>query len=331
MSAEATTPAEQEQPALRRALTFLADHPELALVVVLLALMVVTHLVSENGFFRLAQLSTTLQIAGPLAVIAAGQTLVMLTAGIDLSVANTATAAGFIMADQGHEGTARAIVVGFGVGFAVGLVNGIGVAIFRVNPLIMTLGTATIVLGLITLYASKFATGAPLVPHLVNQIGGDRVLTYLPLNVLVWVPLAVVIILMLRSSGLGRMLYAVGDNPRACRLAGVRVWQVQLTTYVLCGLLSALAGMMLAGYTGNVDTQLASEYLLPSVAAVVIGGTSIFGGVGGYLGTVLGALILTVLNALLTLLNTREELKQVLYGLIILVLASAYAALSRAR
>jgi ribose transport system permease protein len=325
-----TTAEERDSPA-RRALLFLADHPEVALVIVLFALMVATHLSSENGFFRLSQMGTTLQIAGPLAVMAAGQTLVMLTAGIDLSVANTATAAGFIMADQGHHSTARAIGAGLLVGLVVGLVNGIGVAVFRVNPLIMTLGTATIVLGLITLYASKFATGAPLVPHLVNRIGGDRVLKYLPLNVLVWVPLAVLLILMLRSTGFGRMLYAVGDNPRACRLAGVRVWQVQIATYMLCGLLSALAGMLLAGYTGNVDTQLASNYLLPSVAAVVIGGTSIFGGVGGYLGTVLGALILTVLDALLTLLNTREELKQVLYGVIILVLAWTYSALSRAR
>jgi ribose transport system permease protein len=165
----------------------------------------------------------------------------------------------------------------------------------------------------------------------VSTVGGDRVFRYLPLNLLVWVPLAVLLILMLRYTGFGRMLYAIGDNERACRLAGVRVWQVQLATYSICGLLAALAGMMLAGYTGNVDTQLASDYLLPSVAAVVIGGTSIFGGVGGVLGTVLGALILTVLDALLTLLNAREEIKQILYGLIILALAWAYSVLSRAR
>jgi ribose transport system permease protein len=169
------------------------------------------------------------------------------------------------------------------------------------------------------------------VPHLVSQVGGHRVLHYLPLNLLVWIPLAVVIVLVLKYTGYGRMLYAIGDNARACRLAGVRVWQVQLATYSICGLLSALAGELLAGYTGNVDTQLASDYLLPSVAAVVIGGTSIFGGVGGYVGTVLGALILTVLDALLTLLNAREEIKQILYGLIILALAWAYSALSRAR
>jgi ribose transport system permease protein len=329
VSAEATAP-ERVSP-LRRVLDFLADHPEVALVIVLFALMVATHFASANGFFRLSQLATTLQIAGPLAVMAAGQTLVMLTAGIDLSVANTATAAGFIMADQGHHSTARAVAVGLLVGLAVGFVNGIGVAIFRVNPLIMTLGTATIMLGLIQLYAARFATGAPLVPHLVSQVGGHRVFHYLPLNLLVWIPLAVVLILVLKYTGYGRMLYAIGDNARACRLAGVRVWQVQLATYCICGLLAALAGELLAGYTGNVDTQLASDYLLPSVAAVVIGGTSIFGGVGGLVGTVLGALILTVLDALLTLLNAREEIKQILYGLIILALAWAYSALSRSR
>jgi len=323
VSTEATTP--EHQPPLRRVLDFLSDHPELALLVVLFALMVATHFASENGFFRLSQLATTLQIAGPLVVVASGQTLVMLTAGIDLSVANTATAAGFIMADQGHHSPVRAIAVGFAVGLAVGLVNGIGVAIFRVNPLIMTLGTATILLGLISLYAAKFATGAPHVPDLVSTVGGDRVFRYLPLNLLVWVPLAVLLILMLRYTGFGRMLYAIGDNERACRLAGVRVWQVQLATYSICGLLAALSGMMLAGYTGNVDTQLASDYLLPSVAAVVIGGTSIFGGFGSYSGTIFGALILTVLDSFLTLINVAQSVRQILYGAIILGLAALYA------
>src|SRR5262249_53421451 len=157
-------------------------------------------------FFRLAQMSTTLQIAGPLAVMAAGQTLVMLTAGIDLSVANNATLAAFIMADQGHHSTPRAIAAGLGVGLVIGLVNGIGVARVRLHPLIMTLGTAYIALGVLTVYAQKFATGAPVVPYFVGHIGGDRVFKYLPLNLLVWVPLAVAIILMLRYTGFGRML-----------------------------------------------------------------------------------------------------------------------------
>jgi ribose transport system permease protein len=104
-----------------------------------------------------------------------------------------------------------------------------------------------------------------------------------------------VIILGLRYSGFGRLIYAVGDNVMACRLAGVRTWQVLLAVYALCGALSAAAGILLVGFNDAADLGIATPFLLPSVAAVVIGGTSIFGGVGGYAGTILGALILTVI------------------------------------
>ena len=121
------------------------------------------------------------------------------------------------------------------------------------------------------------------------------------------------------------MIYAVGDNPVACRLAGVRVWQVQLVVYAVCGLLSALAGVLLVGFNNAADLGIAAPFLLPSVAAVVIGGTSIFGGVGGYAGTILGALILTVLDSLLTILDAEQAYRQILYGGIILALAAIYA------
>ena len=102
------------------------------------------------------------------------------------------------------------------------------------------------------------------------------------------------------------MIYAVGDNATACRLAGVRTWQVLLAVYTLCGALGAAAGILLVGFNDAADLGIATPFLLPSVAAVVIGGTSIFGGVGGYAGTILGALILTVLDSLLTILNASQ-------------------------
>jgi ribose transport system permease protein len=147
----------------------------------------------------------------------------------------------------------------------------------------------------------------------------------IPNSVLLWAPVAVLILLGLRYSGYGRMLYAVGDNPLACRLAGVRVWQVLLVVYVLCAILAAIGGVLYVGLTNAADLQLATPYLLPSVAAVVIGGTSIFGGVGGYAGTIMGAIILVVLDSLLTLLDASQAFKQILYGLIILALAWLYA------
>ncbi|MBO0876240.1 MAG: ABC transporter permease, partial [Pseudonocardia sp.] len=117
---------------------------------------------------------------------------------------------------------------------------------------------------------------------------------------------------------------AVGDNRRAAHLAGARVWQVELAVYALCGLLAGAAGILIGGRIGSVDVQMASTTVLPSVAAAVIGGTSILGGVGGYSGTIVGALILTVLDTMLNLLSVNDAYKQVLYGLIVLALAWVY-------
>jgi ribose transport system permease protein len=315
---------------LRVAQRFLADNPVFVLVGVLVLLFVLTDLVnrSEVGdpFITWNQLSTTLLVAAPLGMIAAGQTLVMLTGGVDLSVAFTATAAAFAASWQGADGTAQGILAGLGVGLGIGLANGIGVGIFHVNPLIMTLGTSSVTFGLLSIYAGR--PFEKVVPNLVSTLGSDRFFDYLPANLLLWVAVAAVLILGLRYTGYGRMLYAVGDNPVAARLAGVRVWQPLVAVYALCGLFSAMGGLLLVGFTDNPDLGLATPYLLTSVAAVVIGGTSIFGGWGSYSGTIVGVLILTVLGSLLTLLDAEEWQRQVIYGSIIIVLTAIYARVS---
>ena len=315
------------QGRVRRAQQFLADNPVVVLVVVLVALLVITDLVNRHQsgepFVTWKQLSTTLLVAAPLGLLAAGQNLVMLTGGVDLSIAYIATAAAYVTAWQGDAGTTSAILLGLGAGAVIGLVNGIGVAVFRVNPLIMTLGVGSVLFGLLSIYAAKAFKKT--IPDLVSSLGTERFFGYIPVNLLLWAPVAAAIILGLRYMGYGRMLYAVGDNPSASRLAGVRIWQVLILGYVLCGLLAAMGGMLLLGFVGNPDLGLATPYLLPSVAAVVIGGTSILGGFGGYGGTILGALILTVLTSLLNVLNGPEWVKQVLYGSLIIVFTAIYA------
>jgi ribose transport system permease protein len=306
---------------------FTTDNPAAVLTVVFVALFVATDIVNrsqgDGAFLTPKQVSTTFLYAAVLGLLAAGQTLVMLTGGVDLSVATTATAGAFMISRFGTHGSPEAIAFALLVGLVVGLVNGIGVAVFRVNALIMTLGISTITLGLLTVQAQKQFTA--LVPNFVVTLGSGRFLTYVPYDLLLWGPVAALIILGLRYSGLGRMIYAVGDNPVASRLAGVRVWQVQLVVYALCGVLSAAAGILLVGFNNAADLGIGSPFLLPSVAAVVIGGTSIFGGLGGYAGTILGALILTVLDSLLTILNASQAVRQIIYGLIVLALAAIYA------
>jgi ribose transport system permease protein len=305
----------------------LGDNPVIVLTFVFVAVLVtndiVTRVQDDSPSLTASGLSTTFLYAAILGLIAAGQTLVMLTGGVDLSVATTATAGAFMVSSYGTHGAALAILIAIAVGLGIGLVNGIGVAVFRVNPLIMTLGVSTITLGLLTIYSQKRFVS--LVPDLVVTLGSQRFLDYIPYDLLVWGPIAALIILGLRYSGIGRMIYAVGDNPVACRLAGVRIWQPLLFVYAICGALSALAGTLLVGFNNAADLGIAGPFLLPSVAAVVIGGTSIFGGLGGYAGTILGALILTALDTLLTNLNASQALRQMLYGGIVLALAAIYA------
>jgi ribose transport system permease protein len=302
----------------------LRDRPSLALVGVLLLLVLVIG-VTRPGTVGPTWVANTILFAAPLGIVAAGQTLVMLTAGIDLSVASVMTAAAYVAASQSYFGSIRAVLLALAVGLVVGLLNGIGVAIFRVQPLIMTLGMSLVVSGVLLIYSLKVSPeGPPNVPDIVRTIGSGKVLGFVPNSALLWGVIATIVIVGLRQTGFGRLIYAVGDNPVACRLAGVQGWLVLLATYVLCGFLAGVAGLVLTGAINGVDLSLGDVYLLPSVAAVVIGGTSIYGGNGGYVGSLVGALILTVLSSLFTLLDAPDPLKQILYGAIVVLLAAVY-------
>jgi ribose transport system permease protein len=292
---------------------------------VLVALVIANGLIEPN-FLSLNQLRNTLLVTAPLALLAGGQTLCMLTGGIDLSVAMTATAAAYVTGVQSADGSAvLAIAAGLLVGLVVGLVNGLAIGVFKVNPLIMTLGMSGILTGLLTVGSQSFLGGATRMSELVLELGGGTIVGPIPWNLVVWLLLGGALVVGLRRTGLGRLIYAVGDNRVACRLAGVRIWQVETAVYTLCALLAAVAGILIGGRSGSVDLQLAGSFLLPSVAAAVIGGTSILGGIGGYTGTILGAVILAVLDTMLNLLTVDEALKQVLYGCIILALSWVYA------
>jgi ribose transport system permease protein len=188
----------------------------------------------------------------------------------------------------------------------------------------MTLGTGLMTEGMLVVYSQKMMAEGPHVPAFIDSLGGGKILDVIPNDLFLWAPIAIAIILILRWTGYGRLLYAIGDNLEACQLAGIRVWRVLLVNYLLCSLLAAVAGLVIAGSVGFAVLSLADVFLLPSVAAAIIGGTSIFGGRGGYSGTIVGALILTVLNSILTLLDAPEPVRQILYGAIILLLATAY-------
>ncbi len=315
-------------PATRPQVTAWLGQNSVVVLVLLLAVLVGGIAAVRPGTVTLGWVSNTLLFAVPLGLIAGGQTLVMLTGGIDLSVAAIATGAAYLLTANATQLGPGAVALALALGLGVGLLNGLGVAVFGVQPLVMTLGSGLMTEGALVVYSQKAIGTLPRVPGYVLALGSGKLFGLVPLSLFLWVPVAALLILGLRRSGLGRLLYAVGDNRHACRLAGVRVWRVLLSAYLGCGLLSAVAGLVLVGTTNAADLSLANVYLLPSVAAAIIGGTSIFGGRGGYAGTVVGAIILTVLDSLLTLLDAPEPLKQILYGSLILLLAAAYTRLT---
>jgi ribose transport system permease protein len=300
------------------------DRPLIPLGILLVVLVVALEVV-KPGTVNGNWLATTLRAAVPLAILAACQTLAMLTGGIDLSVGAVASMAAFLMVTQATgQGAGVAIVVAFVAATIAGIVNGIGIGVFKVHPLIMTLGMSLVVLGLMSVYQLLMVQSGVLIPDAIKWLGSEISLGFLPNNLVVFVPLAILIVIGLRRSGYGRLLFAVGDNPIAARLAGTRVWQVLLALYILSALLAAVAGILMAGLLNNATVSLAEQSVLPSVAAAVIGGTSIMGGRGGYAGTIVGALILTILTTLLTVLEMPEAVRQVLFGAIIVAVAAAY-------
>ncbi len=293
---------------------------------VLLLLLVGAYAIVRPGVVSADWAGVMLRAAVPLAILAGCQTLTMLTGGIDLSVGAVASMSGFVVASLvSGPGLEVGLLVALAAATLAGLLTGIGVGIFRVHPLIMSLGVSFVVLGLANAWQILMVQSSTGVPPELRTLGSERLGLLLPFSFIVFVPLIVLILVALRRSGYGRMLYAIGDNPVAARLSGARSWQVLVVLYVVSALMAAVAGFLLSGLTNVASVTLANSLVLPSVAAAVIGGTSIFGGRGGLGGTIVGALILTIISALLTALGYPEAVRQVLFGSIIVAVAALYA------
>jgi ribose transport system permease protein len=306
----------------------LRDKPLIPLTI-LLGLLIVALELAAPGTVGAAWVGVTLRAAVPLAILAGCQTLAMLTGGIDLSVGTVASMAAFVMATLvSGQGPVVAIIAGFVAAGLAGLVNGIGIGIFKVHPLIMTLGMSLVVLGLMSVYQLAMVQEGIFIPDVVTWLSTASFFEFLPASLVVFVPLAALIVIGLRRSGYGRLLFAVGDNAIAARLSGTRVWQVLLVLYVISAVLSGVAGLLTAGLSNTASVSLVEQSVLPSVAAAVIGGTSIMGGRGGFAGTIVGALILTVLTSLLTALGLPEATREVVFGAIIVIVAAAYTRVS---
>ncbi|MEZ2352570.1 ribose ABC transporter permease [Caballeronia sp. RCC_10] len=271
-----------------------------------------------DGFFSLQNMSIVTQQASINIVLAAGMTFVILTGGIDLSVGSVLSAAAVTallasnLQGMGWLGIPAALAVGLGFG----VVNGALIALLKLPPFIVTLGSLTAVRGIARLIGHDTTIFNPQLPFAF--IGND---TVLGVPWLVIIALAVVIIswFILRRTVLGLRIYSVGGNPEAARLSGIKVWGIQMFVYAISGLLAGLGAVMSAArlYAAN-GLQLGQSYELDAIAAVILGGTSFVGGVGSIVGTLIGALIIAVLSNGLVLLGVSDIWQYIIKGLVII-------------
>jgi ribose transport system permease protein len=271
------------------------------------------------AFLSPVYLLQQLQVGAFLGIVAAGMMLVILLGHIDLSVPWTLAAAAMMATAIGGP---MAIPVGIGIGLLVGVFNGIGVAYLRVPSMIFTLGVNALLRGLMVVHTGGFAPQTH-ATEFMTFLATGRVLG-LPMALLVWALLSVAMVFLLRRTVFGRYVYAIGNREAAAYLSGVPTRAVLVAAFALCGMCAGLAGVLLAGYSTKAYQGMGDAYLLPSIAAVVIGGTHILGGRGRYAGTVVGTILITLLSSVLSVMQMPEAGRQIIYGLVIIVMLLAY-------
>lgn len=297
-----------------------------AIWIVLGVLIIIAALLSPV-FLSPRNITVLLKQAAPLGILAVGQTLVILTGGIDLSVASVMATVSIFAAGI-TDGRDELVwpVVAFCLVFslAVGIANGLLVTKLKIPPFIATLGMILIVQGIRFAYSK--GTPKTYIPDSLRFFGRDSI-GPIPMALIVWFLIAAITTFILSRTTFGRRLYAVGGNARTAYLSGVNVDGVKIAAYAACSLMAGIAGLILVGYVGHADNWLGIGFELTAIAAVVIGGTAFEGGRGGQIGTIGGVLILTVLFNLVLMMQFDEEARRMVKGLVILFAVALYARL----
>ena len=318
----AETFAARRRSPLQRVQHLLHSHPAISPFLVLVASWLVFAQVSPN-FATPGTFSLVLQQTAVIAALAVGQTLIILTAGIDLSVGAITILAMLVgaklSAENGVPGP-LAILISVVVGLLAGLVNGLLITRLKLPPFIVTLGTLSIFTALALLYTKGQTVQATDMPEVMTATGsvirvGDFVITY---GVLMVVALYLVVGFILSQTQWGRHVYAVGDDSEAARLAGIRVNRVLVSVYAGAGLIYGLTAWILIGRTSAASPNAITDANLVTITAVVIGGTSLFGGRGALLGTALGALIVQFFQSGLSLAGVDDQYRVLSVGVLVI-------------
>ncbi len=291
----------------------------------IILILVIGSFYSPN-FLSPAYILQQLKVGSFLGIAASGVMLVILLGHIDLSIPWVLTAGammGCAMAGFGPAGAALAVPAGILVGACFGLINGVGVAYLRIPAMIVTLSTNVVAQGLMVVYSGGFSP-QDAAPATMRWLATGTLVPGVPNAILVWALVGMGIVFLLTRTAYGRAIYAIGNRERAAYLSGVPTRRIVMVTFVLSGSLSAFAGVLLAGYASKAAQAMGDAYLLPSIAAVVLGGTSILGGKGSYLGTVAGVILITLLQSILSVMQMPEAGRQMVYGIVIICMLLLY-------
>ena len=271
------------------------------------------------GFARLSHIRTVFLESALIGIVALGQTLVVITGGIDLSVAWMMTIGAYMVSNLVNSSNANlvwGIPLMLVVTFCLGAINGFCISCLRVPAIVMTLGMNIILQGaLVALTQGSPGQSAP--PLLLTL--GQKNLLGIPYLVIIWIIMTVVVMLALFKMKYGRKLFAIGNNATVAKYSGIRVDNTIILSYAISGMTAGIAGALLAGKVGSCYLAMGDTYQFQSIAAVAIGGTSMLGGKGNYLGTVAGSLTITILLGILVALNLPFGVQTMAYGLIVLI------------
>ncbi len=288
-------------------------------------LLLVGSLYSRN-FLSPEYLLQQLKVAAFLGVIASGMMMVILIGQIDLSLPWVVTVGAMMSCALASYGTAGAILaIPFGVacGAALGLVNGFGVAYLRIPSMIVTLAMNAVAQGLMVVYSGGYSPRDFASPAM-RYIATGSAIPGVPNAVICWIVVGAATVFLLTRTTFGRAVYGIGNRERAAYLSGVNTRAVVLAVFAISGGASALGGVLLAGYASKAAQSMGDAYLLPAIAAVVLGGSSILGGRGSYYGTVAGAILITLLQSILSVMQMPEFGRQIVYGVVIVLMLLLY-------
>lgn len=278
----------------------------------------------SSSFLSPTYLLQQLQVATFLGIVASGAMMVILLGHIDLSIPWLVTVGGMMStAAAGWWHPAAAIPFGLLAGLTFGIFNGIGVAYLRIPSMIFTLGVNVVAQGVMVLYTGGFAPQDH-ATDLMHYLAVDRTVSPIPNALFVWLLVGALVFTILKLTPLGRYIYAIGNRESATYLSGVNTRGVIVFCFAFSGMASALAGIMLAGFTTKAYQAMGDPFLLPAIAAVVLGGTNILGGRGSYAGTVAGVILITILQSILSVLQMPEAGRQIIFGVVIISMLLIY-------